>query len=184
MGQVRKGHYLVWAVFMAFVLPFSVAKGGSTASNGISGDSSDGNRTRIVKRSKYLGSIKDSLMSDKLKKIPVAQELHKGFSGMRDPTRPTKGAVFGSTGSEQVEGKDKWGRKKQIKMSRTSLTLTSTIISPGRRTAIINGKTVTRGDKINGAVILGIFPVSVKIKKDNKVTVLDMSSRTIKKPSR
>ena len=165
---------------MACLLPFSAAIGGAeVVENEIVADASDGNRTRIVKRSKYLDTIKDSLVSEKLKKIPVAQELRKGFRGMRDPTRPTRGAVFGSAGSEQVEGKGK-----QIKVSSSSFSLTSTIVSPGRRTAIINGKTVTKGDKINGAVILGIFPASVKIKKNNKVSFLDMSSRVIKKPSR
>lgn len=182
MGQVRKWYYFAQAVFVACMLPFSAAIGGADgAKSEVSTDTSDGNRTRIVKRSKYLDTVKDSLTSDKLKKIPVRQELRKGFRGMKDPTRPTKGTVFGSAGSEQVKSK---GKGKQIKVSSASLALTSTIVSPGRRTAIINGKTVTKGDKINGAVILGIFPASVKIKKNNKVSVLDMSSREIKKPSR
>lgn len=165
---------------MASVLPYSAAKGGADETNsGISTDASDGNRTRIVKRSKYLDTINDSLMSDKLKKIPVDPKLYKGFSGMRDPTRPTKGGGLESIESEQVEGK-----VSHVSKSSASLVLTSTIVSPGRRTAIINGKTVSKGDKINGAVILGIFPLSVKLKKDNKVTVLDMSSSLIKKPAK
>ena len=177
---MRKGCHLVGVFLVAFLLPFSAAIGGAdSAANGLSNDSVDGNRTRIVKRSKYLDTIKDALVTDKLKKIPVAQKLRKGFSGMRDPTRPTQGTVFGSVGSEKAGGKGK-----QIKVSSSSFSLTSTIVSPGRRAAIINGKTVTKGDKINGAVILGIFPASVKIKKNNKVSFLDMSSRVIKKPSR
>ena len=165
---------------MACLLPFSAAIGGAeVVENEIVAGVSDGNRTRIVKRSKYLDTIKDALVTDKLKKIPVAQELRKGFRGMRDPTRPTQGTVFGSAASGKVGGKGK-----QVRVSSSSFSLTSTIVSPGRRAAIINGKTVTKGDKINGAVILGIFPASVKIKKNNKVSFLDMSSRVIKKPSR
>ncbi|MCK5092106.1 MAG: hypothetical protein KAR30_06220, partial [Gammaproteobacteria bacterium] len=136
---------------------------------------------KIIKRSKYLDTIKDSLMSEKLKEMPVAPDLYKGFRGMRDPTRPTKGTVLKSVEESQARITGGEGRGGEIS---SSWVLTSTIVSPGRRTAIINGKTVTKGDKINGAVILGIFPASVKIKKDNKVTVLDMSSRSIKKPSR
>jgi hypothetical protein len=61
--------------------------------------------------------------------------------------------------------------------------LTSTIVSPGRRSAIINGKSVSKGDKVNGAVILEILPATVRILKDEQETILKLSSRSIRKPS-
>jgi hypothetical protein len=169
---------------MASVLPYSAGGWADNTISEISTDESDGNRTRIVNRSKYLDTVKDALMSDKLKSIPVDAKLYKGFSGMRDPTRPTKMTVLESVRSEQADAEAEAEAEDKYNESSSSLALTSTIVSPGRRTAIINGKTVSKGDKINGAVILRILPLSVKIKKDNKVTVLDMSSGSIKKPTR
>ncbi|MCK4951077.1 MAG: hypothetical protein KAS48_04605, partial [Gammaproteobacteria bacterium] len=100
---MRKWCFIVCVTGVTMVLPFSIANSSAEDVQGkVVVGSKDGNRTKIIKRSKYLDTIKDSLMSEKLKEMPVAPDLYKGFRGMRDPTRPTKGTVLKSVEESQA----------------------------------------------------------------------------------
>lgn len=177
-----KEHYFIWIMCVTIFYPVYVVKGAEKSS-------SDGTVSTIVKRSKYVEEVAEPIIIQKLKKMPVSipilaeevngsPEANEPFSRMKDPTRPT---VFQDLDSAEKESgsieEDEIDKRKDPWM------LTSTIVSPGRRTAIINGKSVSKGDIINGALILDIFPASVKIKVGVKMSILSMSSVAIREPS-
>lgn len=140
-------------------------------------EASDSTVSKIIKRSKYLEKVEEHVVKEKLKKMPKIPGLIKEIKGLRDPTQPTGLMTVGSKEEVDIVEKD------QIDEFVGSWVLTSTITSPGRRSAIINGKSVFKGDKVNGAIVLEIFPAMVIIKEDKKKTVLKISSRSIRKPS-
>ncbi len=78
------------------------------------------------------------------------------YADLPDPTRPStlRPAPHGA-----VTAKSSAPR-------RVDLILQSTLISPERRIAIINGRTVSVGAKIDGAEIIVIRPNEVMIKQD------------------
>lgn len=67
---------------------------------------------------------------------------------LEDPTRPPGATVIRA-------GKT---------VTKPSWVLSSTLISPERRSAIINGKQVTLGDRVNGARVVEIEPAAVKLR--------------------
>ena len=50
--------------------------------------------------------------------------------------------------------------------------LQSTLVSPQRRVAVISGKQVRVGDKVNGAVVTEISPYEVRMKQGGRETTL------------
>ena len=74
------------------------------------------------------------------------------------------------------------GGKKAATAIRFSLS--SVRISSTRRTAVINDRMVEVGNKVNGAKVLGIYPSSVKLKKQNKIFTVRLLSRISKKTIR
>ena len=62
----------------------------------------------------------------------------------------------------------------------TSWDLSSILISPQRRVAIINGKTVQLGETLAGAKVLRINETNVKLKYREEVIVLKLFPRSIK----
>jgi MSHA biogenesis protein MshK len=67
-------------------------------------------------------------------------------SGLVDPTRPALGV--GAVSAPADGG---------------ALTLQSTLISPRRRVAVINGRSYTVGERVDGARILAIEPYAVRL---------------------
>lgn len=69
------------------------------------------------------------------------------------------------------------------KNSSTSVRYTVSMvqISSLRRTAIVNNRLVEVGDVVRGAKILGIYPSSVKLRKQGKTFTVKLLSRGIKK---
>lgn len=59
--------------------------------------------------------------------------------------------------------------------------LSSTLIAPARRLATINGKTVSVGDQVNGAVITTIEPARVTLREGNGQVVIELSPRDFKR---
>jgi MSHA biogenesis protein MshK len=59
--------------------------------------------------------------------------------------------------------------------------LSSTLIAPTRRLAIINGKTVTVGEKVGGAEVMRIEPARVSLQEGGKQLVLKLAPRDYKR---
>jgi len=66
----------------------------------------------------------------------------------------------------------------------TRWVLSSTLVSSGRRSAVINNRVVGRGDRINGAVVVDIQPASVRLRSRGREITLVMLKKNIKTPSR
>ena len=54
----------------------------------------------------------------------------------------------------------------------TGPVLQSTLVSPQRRLAVISGKQVRVGDKVNGAEVTDILPYEVRMKQGGRETIL------------
>ena len=54
-------------------------------------------------------------------------------------------------------------------------------ISPNQRMAIINGRRVTVGDKVDGAVVVEILPTKVRLRHNKKDVSIKLISGNIKK---
>ena len=91
-------------------------------------------------------------------------------AAMEDPTRPP-------TAKSKIYVSPK-------KNKRPVWVLTSTLISAGRRTAVINDRVVARGDRINGARVMSIQPSVVRLRKNGREITLMMLKKNIKKLSR
>lgn len=77
----------------------------------------------------------------------LANAVSAAAGSLDDPTRPPGKRVYNSVVKQKSNG---WR-------------LASTLISPERRSAIINGRRVTVGDRVNGARVLEIQPAWVKL---------------------
>lgn len=64
--------------------------------------------------------------------------------------------------------------------SSTGWQLSSTLISPQRRLAVINGTTVAVGDRIGGARVLAIQPGSVRLRTADGTVTVELLSTSIK----
>ena len=60
-------------------------------------------------------------------------------------------------------------------------TLSSVRISPARRSAVVNDRTVEAGDTINGAKVIAIYSSSVKFKKQDKVFTVKLIAQVLNK---
>jgi MSHA biogenesis protein MshK len=75
-----------------------------------------------------------------------------------DPTRPQDGARDGER----------------------PLLLQSVLVSETRRVAVINGRTLQVGDRVDGARVTRIEPGSVWLQRDGDITRLDLVAATIR----
>jgi len=73
--------------------------------------------------------------------------------------------------------------RKARPVSRGGLILQSTLVSPNRRVAVINGKILAVGDKISNAVITEINTYQVTVRRNNKEIVLRLW-RKLAKPNK
>ena len=84
-----------------------------------------------------------------------------------DPTRPYQ---YGTVQVEQ--GQD----------AKVQWRLSGVRINADKRSAILNGKLVKEGDKLDGAVVLEIKPAEVTLQQDDKRLVVRLLLSNIKQP--
>ena len=58
--------------------------------------------------------------------------------------------------------------------------LRSTLVSPGRRTAVINDRVVSKGDRVNGATVVEIQPLTVRLRARDREVTLVMLKKNVK----
>lgn len=97
--------------------------------------------------------------------------LTSPIHAMEDPTRPPTAKVT----STYTPGKKSKGPR---------WTLHSTLVSSGRRTAVINNRVVSQGDRINGATVVSIQPSAVRLRDKGREVTLVMLKKNIKSLSR
>lgn len=91
-------------------------------------------------------------------------------AAIEDPTRPP-GMNMVTTPSDAIKSGPRW-------------VLTSTLVSAGRRTAVINDRVVSKGDRVNGATVIDIQPSRVRLSASGRDVTLVMLKRNVKTPSR
>ena len=97
--------------------------------------------------------------------------LTSPLQAMEDPTRPPTAKAT----STYVPGKKSKGPR---------WTLHSTLVSSDRRTAVINNRVVSQGDRINGATVVSIQPLAVRLRDKDREVTLVMLKKNIKSLSR
>ncbi|MDH5547851.1 MAG: MSHA biogenesis protein MshK [Gammaproteobacteria bacterium] len=94
--------------------------------------------------------------------LPRADSL----SGLRDPTAP------------DPDGAPKVHTPTQKKLDNSLLVLQQILLSQNRKTAVINGKALSIGDKITGATVISISHNSVVLQKGQKKMELQLITHT------
>jgi len=116
-----------------------------------------------------------SVLTLKLKVVSVATLLCMTWvspvASLEDPTRPPTVDVKRTTVMSTVSKRTRW-------------TLSSTLVSSGRRTAVINDQVVSKGDRINGATVVSIQPSTVRLRNRGREVTLIMLKKKIKSLSR
>ena len=90
---------------------------------------------------------------------------------LEDPTRPPTTDIKKMTSVNTTSKKSRW-------------VLSSTLISSSRRTAVINDKVVSKGDRVNGATVVSIEPSAVRLRNRGRVVILTLLKKNIKSLSR
>ena len=105
--------------------------------------------------------------------VAVASLLADGPAAveLRDPTRPPAAytAAPAATDAEEPAEIFEWR-------------LTATYTNRGRRRAVINGRHVSEGEKVNEAEVLAIRPGRVKLREGDEVFSLSIYTDTIRRP--
>ena len=65
--------------------------------------------------------------------------------------------------------------------SKIYFSLSSVRISPTRRSAVVNDRSVEAGDTVNGAKVVAIYPSAVKLKKKGRIFTVRLVSSISKK---
>lgn len=86
---------------------------------------------------------------------------------LEDPTRPPTATSSSIHVNNKSERGPRW-------------TLHSTLVSSDRRTAVINNRVVSLGDRINGATVVSIQPSEVRLRDKNREVTLMMLKKNIK----
>ena len=63
------------------------------------------------------------------------------------------------------------------------LNLTSTVVAPNRRIAVIDGRRLRIGDAVAGARIVAIEPAAVRLRAEGRSYTLRLLPQTIKRPA-
>jgi hypothetical protein len=99
--------------------------------------------------------------------FPLLLTLLMGSAqALDDPMRPPGGAAVGS-------GKAAAG---------ATFVLSSTLIARERRSAVINGRNLGIGDRINGARVVEIQPSQVRLQLQGRQITLSLLPVAVKKP--
>lgn len=88
---------------------------------------------------------------------------------LNDPTRPPSAKAVKPT--KAVRKQTRW-------------ILSSTLVSAQRRSAVINDRVVSVGEKINGARVVAIQPASVHLRRHGSDITLVLLKKNVKRPSR
>ncbi len=86
---------------------------------------------------------------------------------LADPTRPAAALGSGAGGGAAASGPAKW-------------TLTSTLIAPHRRVAVINGRVMQVGQKIDGAELVAVESGSVLLRRAGQRIELKLIAGNVK----
>jgi hypothetical protein len=97
----------------------------------------------------------------------LAAALPSQAAELDDPTRPSHYSATAETAAEQGPA---------------ALVLNSTLISPARRLAVINGRTLGRGEMIGDARVIDIQPDRVYLERAGARVTLRLLAADIKKP--
>lgn len=97
--------------------------------------------------------------------------LTSPLQAMEDPTRPPTAKATSTYVSAKKSKGPRWR-------------LHSTLVSSGRRTAVINNRVVSQGDRINGATVVSIQPSAVRLRDKGREVTLMMLKKNIKSLSR
>ena len=90
------------------------------------------------------------------------------FADLRDPTRPPE-FLMDKSDTASSSGKETGGA-----VAISGLVLTSTMISPSRRAAVINGEVVNKGDKVGNMTVVDIKPFKVLLKGASERLILTL----------
>jgi len=95
------------------------------------------------------------------------------LAALEDPTRPPAQAAAVTTQSPAAAAGNgpRW-------------TLTSTLVSPSRRTAVINDQVVAVGDRVDGALVADIQADSVRLRAGGREVTLTLLKTNVKQPSK
>ncbi len=88
-----------------------------------------------------------------------------GAQPFRDPTRPPRAAVAAE------------------KVDRGSWTLSSVLVSPARRVALLNGRAVQEGALIDGARVVAIEAGRVRLRQNRQEFSVALQNARIKEPA-
>jgi hypothetical protein len=94
------------------------------------------------------------------------------LAGLPDPTRPPS--------SERTTGQGKTGEGSAAGEQRAGMVLQSTMISRDARSAVINGKTLTEGERIGAATLVAINPYEVTLTKAGREIALRLMPQLVK----
>jgi len=97
----------------------------------------------------------------------LAVSAPSGAAALKDPTRPPGYAAGGGRASH-----------------RPAWVLSQTLISPGRRLATINGRRVSVGEWVRGAVVVEILPTEVKLRRKHRTFSIKLLPGRVKRPAR
>lgn len=89
---------------------------------------------------------------------------------LEDPTRPPNASAVATNPVVKRTSAPRW-------------VLSSTLISPQRRSAVINSRVVSRGDRVAGATVVEIRPSRVRLRYQGRDITLAMLNKNIKTPS-
>jgi MSHA biogenesis protein MshK len=92
-------------------------------------------------------------------------------AAMEDPTRPPSLSGGKAVAGVRHKPRPRWR-------------LSSTLISPQRRSAVIDGRVVVRGDRINGATVISIESGAVRLRAKGREFTLLLLEKEIKSLSR
>ncbi len=68
--------------------------------------------------------------------------------------------------------------------ARPHWSVSSVMIAPGRRLAVVNGRTVGVGDRVGGARVLAVLTDGVRLRRGRHEFTVALLPRSIKRPSR
>lgn len=94
--------------------------------------------------------------------LALSMPATSALAGIPDPTRPAAGAVVATTGEAESA-------------PTATLVLQSTLVSPGQRSAIINGRRYRQGDTVGDARIAAIGAGWVRLESPAGSTELRLS---------
>lgn len=98
--------------------------------------------------------------------LVMAQEM-PALAALQDPTRPPTQAAA-SVSSPTTSSGPRW-------------VLTSMLVSPERRTAVINDQVVGIGDRVGGARVMDIQADAVRLRAEGREVTLVMLKTNVKK---